>query len=70
MAAFSKGTTDVARFISRLRATKVIGGGDTSACIMKLGLSKKMTHVSTGGGASLEFLEGKLLPGIAALTEK
>ena len=70
MDAFSKGTKDVAEFIATLKTTSIIGGGDTAAAIAKFKLEDKMSHISTGGGASLEFLEGKTLPGIAALTEK
>lgn len=70
MDAFSKGTQEVARFIAGLKTTSIIGGGDTAAAIAKFKLEDKMSHISTGGGASLEFLEGKILPGIAALTEK
>ncbi len=70
MDAFSRGTEEIAKFISSLKCTTIIGGGDTAAAIAKFKLEEKMTHISTGGGASLEFLEGKLLPGIAALAEK
>ncbi len=67
--AFSKGTHEVAKFVSTLKAITIIGGGDTAAAIAKFHLDKKMTHISTGGGASLEYLEGKVLPGVAALTD-
>ena len=69
MAPFSKGTERMARVLSELKAITVVGGGDSVAAISKLGLSERFTHVSTGGGACLEFLEGKVLPGLAALKD-
>jgi len=67
---FAQGTLEVARAVAACSAVSIVGGGDSVAAIAKAGVESKITHISTGGGASLEFLSGMTLPGVAALTEK
>ncbi|WP_278745900.1 phosphoglycerate kinase [Ligilactobacillus agilis] len=71
MSNYAKGTLEVGKFLGELSdATTIVGGGDSTAAVQQLGVADKLTHISTGGGASLEYLEGKTLPGIAAVSDK
>jgi phosphoglycerate kinase len=70
IAEFAKGTEAVAKAVAAVKGTTIIGGGDSISAINKVGVADQVSHISTGGGASLEFLGGRVLPGVAALTDK
>jgi 3-phosphoglycerate kinase len=67
---YAKGTFEIARAVAASGATSIIGGGDSASAVQQSGVADRISHISTGGGASLEFLEGRVLPGVAALTDK
>jgi phosphoglycerate kinase len=67
---FAEGTKAIVKLLASVKATTVVGGGSTAEIVEEMNMNDKITHVSTGGGASLEFLEGKTLPGIAVLQDK